>query len=71
MKLILYTALTFIVDVLFFGTIIFILMNFTRFFTAEPITLMHYIVALFFYIFIEGLRTQIAGIYEYIKKESK
>ena len=71
MKLILYTTLLFIIDVLVFGTIIFILMNFTRFFTAEPITLMHYIVALFFYIFIEGIRTQITGIYEYMKKELK
>lgn len=67
MKVILYTIVAFILDIMIWGTLYFVLFNLTSFFDDSTITVWHYLAAIFFYTFIEGLRLQLAYIYDYMK----
>ena len=68
MKVIFYTAIGIILDILIWGTFVFVLMSLSSWVDGKEVTIFHYFISIFCYLFFEGTRLYITDVYEYMKR---
>lgn len=68
MKVIFYTIIAIILDILIWGTFVFVLMSLSSWVDGKEVTIFHYFISIFYYLFFEGIRLYITDVHEYMKR---